>query len=52
MTAPGFCMLLRKHLNGGKITDIRQPSLERTDVSIIFSQSVFENCFLTHVRHK
>ena len=29
MTAPGFCMLLRKHLNGGKITDIRQPSLER-----------------------
>lgn len=29
MTAPGFCMLLRKHLSGGKVTDIRQPSLER-----------------------
>ena len=29
MTAPGFCMLLRKHLNGGKITAVRQPSLER-----------------------
>ena len=29
MTAPGFCMLLRKHLNGGKIISITQPSLER-----------------------
>lgn len=29
MTAPGFCMLLRKHLNGGKILSISQPSLER-----------------------
>ncbi len=29
MTAPGFCMLLRKHLNGGKILSITQPSLER-----------------------
>ena len=29
MTAPGFCMLLRKHLNGGKIVSITQPSLER-----------------------
>lgn len=29
MTAPAFCMLLRKHLSGGRITAIRQPSLER-----------------------
>lgn len=29
MTAPNFCMLLRKHLNGGKITRIYQPGLER-----------------------
>ncbi len=29
MTAPNFCMLLRKHLQGGQITEIVQPSLER-----------------------
>ncbi|MDR2547643.1 MAG: NFACT family protein [Lachnospiraceae bacterium] len=29
MTAPGFCMLLRKHLNSGRIMDISQPGLER-----------------------
>ncbi|MCM1190354.1 MAG: NFACT family protein [bacterium] len=29
LTAPGFCMLLRKHLQNGRITDIRQPGLER-----------------------
>ena len=29
MTAPGFCMLLRKHLQNGRITDISQPGLER-----------------------
>lgn len=29
MNAPAFCMLLRKHLNGGKITDVWQPKLER-----------------------
>lgn len=28
-TAPNFCMLLRKHLNGGKILSITQPGLER-----------------------
>lgn len=27
--APNFCMLLRKHLNGGKIISITQPGLER-----------------------
>ncbi len=29
MTAPNFCMLLRKHIQNGRITGIRQPSLER-----------------------
>lgn len=29
LTAPSFCMLLRKHLQGGKIMSITQPSMER-----------------------
>ena len=29
MTAPNFCMLLRKHVQNGRITSIRQPGLER-----------------------
>ena len=29
MTAPNFCMLLRKHIQNGKITRISQPGLER-----------------------
>ncbi len=29
MTAPSFCMLLRKHLLGGKIISIHQPEFER-----------------------
>lgn len=29
LTAPGFCMLLRKHIGNGKITDVTQPGLER-----------------------
>ena len=29
MTAPNFCMLLRKHIAGGKILRIYQPGLER-----------------------
>ena len=29
MTAPGFCMLLRKHISGGRLVDITQPGLER-----------------------
>ena len=29
LTAPNFCMLLRKHLNSAKITRITQPGLER-----------------------
>ena len=29
LTAPNFCMLLRKHIGSGKILSITQPSLER-----------------------
>ena len=29
LTAPGFCMLLRKHIQNGRITRISQPGLER-----------------------
>lgn len=29
MTAPNFCMVLRKHLQGGRILSITQPGLER-----------------------
>lgn len=29
MTAPNFCMLLRKHIGSGRIVDITQPGLER-----------------------
>lgn len=29
MTAPGFCMLLRKHLQNARIVNISQPGLER-----------------------
>lgn len=29
LTAPNFCMLLRKHILNGRITDITQPGLER-----------------------
>ena len=29
LTAPNFCMLLRKHLGSARITDIRQPGMER-----------------------
>lgn len=30
MTAPNFCMLLRKHLQNGRIVSITQPGLERS----------------------
>ncbi len=29
MTAPNFCMLLRKHISNGRIVDVSQPGLER-----------------------
>ena len=29
MTAPNFCMLLRKHIGNGRIVDVCQPGFER-----------------------
>ena len=29
LTAPNFCMLLRKHIGSGKIVKVSQPGLER-----------------------
>lgn len=29
MTAPNFCMLLRKHIGSARVSDIKQPGLER-----------------------
>ena len=29
MTAPNFCMLLRKHISGGRIVEVSQPGMER-----------------------
>lgn len=35
MTAPNFCMLLRKHIGNGKILSVEQPGLERIiDITI------------------
>lgn len=35
VTAPNFCMLLRKHIGNGRITSISQPGLERiVDITI------------------
>ena len=35
MTAPNFCMLLRKHISNGRIVDIYQPKLERDRKSVV-----------------
>ncbi|WP_343209973.1 Rqc2 family fibronectin-binding protein [Anaerolentibacter hominis] len=35
MTVPGFCMLLRKHLNNARIISVSQPGLERVvDITV------------------
>lgn len=35
MTAPNFCMLLRKHINNGRIVDVYQPGFDRIVVIVI-----------------
>ncbi len=46
-SAPGFCMLLRKHIGGGRITAVSQPGLERI---LIFTVEHLDE--LGDVRHK
>ena len=45
LTAPNFCMLLRKHLNGARITDISQAGLER----VIKIEMNWEILFINHL---
>ena len=40
--APNFCMLLRKHLQGGRILGVTQPATERILTS--FSVNLFPSC--------
>ncbi len=42
MTAPLFCMVLRKHIGGGKIVDICQPEFERIIIIKIESTNEME----------
>lgn len=43
--APNFCMLLRKHLSGGRICEISQPSLERVImISIEHTDELGDEC--------
>ncbi len=45
MTAPNFCMLLRKHLNSGKILSITQPQFERIiDIEIEHLNDLGDTC--------
>lgn len=45
LTAPNFCMLLRKHINNGKITDISQPGFERIiDITIEHLDEMGDMC--------
>jgi len=41
--APMFCMLLRKHIDGGKILDIKQPGMERIVEIVIESRDDLGN---------
>ncbi len=45
LAAPNFCMLLRKHLQGGQITAVTQPSLERVIVmSVLHRDELGDLC--------
>lgn len=45
ITAPNFCMLLRKHIQNGRITDITQPNFERAiDIGIDHLNEMGDMC--------
>ncbi|MCD8391426.1 MAG: NFACT family protein [Firmicutes bacterium] len=48
-TAPMFCMLLRKHLSGGKIIGVAQPDLERVINSSVESYDELGNLTVKHL---
>ncbi len=48
LNAPAFCMLLRKHLSGGRIRKITQPSLERVlDIEVEHYNDMGDICIHT-----
>ena len=48
MTAPNFCMLLRKHLQGGQILRVHQPSLERVIIFDVSHRDELGDLVVTH----
>ena len=50
LTAPNFCMLLRKHIGSGKITAVTQPDMERViEMRIEHLNELGDLCFKTLV---
>lgn len=50
LTAPNFCMLLRKHIGSGKITAVAQPDMERViEMRIEHLNELGDLCFKTLV---
>ncbi|MCR4693126.1 MAG: NFACT family protein [Firmicutes bacterium] len=49
ISAPMFCMLLRKHIQGGRILDIRQPDYERIIIIDIESRNELGDIVTKHL---
>ncbi|MDD5945740.1 MAG: NFACT RNA binding domain-containing protein [Clostridia bacterium] len=49
VTAPMFCMVLRKHIAGGRILDIRQPDFERIIIIDVESMNEMGDLGIKHI---
>ena len=49
VTAPMFCMVLRKHIAGGRILDIRQPDFERIIIIDVESMNEMGDLGVKHI---
>ena len=49
VTAPMFCMVLRKHIAGGRILDIRQPAFERIIIIDVESMNEMGDLGAKHI---
>ncbi len=49
VTAPMFCMVLRKHIAGGRILDIRQPNFERIAIIDVESMNEMGDLGVKHI---
>lgn len=49
VSAPMFCMVLRKHIAGGRILDIRQPDFERMIVIDVESMNEMGDLGVKHI---